>query len=103
GNTGLNSLRRRSEVITQTPTTVVLRTVDEVLRESGVCQVDFIKLDVEGGEAAVLKGVQKLLDGDTRPVIFCEVLEETTCHWDYPARKIIMYLVDRCYRWFEIN
>jgi FkbM family methyltransferase len=36
---------------------------------------NFIKIDVEGAEALVLKGAQKLLT-DIRPIIYCEVFSE---------------------------
>ncbi|HXF64671.1 MAG TPA: FkbM family methyltransferase [Caldilineaceae bacterium] len=51
--------------------TVRLATVAALLAEAGWTAVDFIKLDVEGSEAAALAGMAALLDGaDAPPILF---------------------------------
>jgi len=50
---------------------VPMTTLDEWYRESGKPAVRAIKLDVEGGEAAVLAGARQLLT-EQRPLVICE-------------------------------
>ena len=50
---------------------VPAQTVPDVLREAGVPRVDFVKVDVEGSEIAVVAGMQDLLRGpDAPPVVY---------------------------------
>jgi FkbM family methyltransferase len=48
---------------------VVTRVLDEVVLDS--TRLDFMKLDVEGAESAVLDGATRILTND-RPLVFCE-------------------------------
>jgi hypothetical protein len=52
--------------------------LDDWLRESEIDHVDFMKLDVEGAEWAVLKGAPHLLESKHRPVILAEVQDVRT-------------------------
>lgn len=81
---------------------VRVRGIDDVLAEQGVSTVDFIKLDVEGGELEVLHGAARLLHGESRPAILAEVQDVRTLPWGYPARDIIQFLIRMDYRWFAI-
>lgn len=81
---------------------VRVRRIDDVLAEQRVSKVDFIKLDVEGGELAALEGTTRLLYGESRPAILAEVQDVRTLPWGYAAREIIQYLVRMDYRWFAI-
>lgn len=51
---------------------VTVRPLDIVLAELGVQQVDFVKIDVEGSEPAVLRGATEMLRRD-RPLMLLEV------------------------------
>lgn len=81
---------------------VRVRRIDDVLAEQKVAKVDFIKLDVEGGELAALEGAVGLLYGESRPAILAEVQDARTRPWGYPARETIQYLIRMDYRWFAI-
>jgi FkbM family methyltransferase len=81
---------------------VRVRRIDDVLAEQHVSKVDFIKLDVEGGELAALNGATRLLHGESRPAILAEVQDIRTLPWGYPAREIIQFLIRMDYRWFAI-
>jgi FkbM family methyltransferase len=81
---------------------VSVRRLDDVLAESGVTKVDFIKLDVEGAELSVLRGARKLLLRESRPAILAEVQDIRTQPWGYAAREIIQFLICMHYRWFAI-
>jgi FkbM family methyltransferase len=81
---------------------VRVRRIDDVLAEQKVSKVDFIKLDVEGGELATLEGATRLLYGESRPAILAEVQDTRTRPWGYPARETIQFLIRMDYRWFAV-
>lgn len=76
--------------------------LDEWLSERGINRVDFIKMDVEGGELAVLEGAANLLRRNPRPVILAEVQDVRTAPWGYKAKEILTHLEERGYQWFAI-
>ncbi len=62
------------------PIAVAARTLDSILGEQQVERVDLIKLDVEGAEAVVFEGAEKLLTGDQPPIVvfeFCDWAEKS--------------------------
>jgi FkbM family methyltransferase len=75
--------------------------LDDALAEKGIRSVDFIKLDTEGAELAVLEGAQRLLRRAPRPVILAEVQDLRTRPWGYEAREIMQKLARWNYRWFS--
>jgi FkbM family methyltransferase len=102
-NSVLNSLRAPDTDFEISTTQVAVRKLDDILSETKVKFVDFVKLDVEGGELGVLKGAQGLLTHTPRPVILCEVLEQRTRPWGYPGRLIIDYLSQKGFVWSELD
>jgi FkbM family methyltransferase len=82
---------------------VPIRRLDDVLAQCGVEQVDFIKLDAEGAELAILRGAPKLLTRAPRPVILAEVQDVRTQPWGYAAREITQLLAEWDYHWFSIT
>ncbi|MBI3669982.1 MAG: FkbM family methyltransferase [Acidobacteria bacterium] len=100
--TGCNSLRLPA---VHEPTKVLrvrVSRLDDFLQREHVERVDFIKMDVEGAELAVLKGAGRLLEHEPRPVILAEVYDIRTEPWGYPARDIVAFLHQRAYLWFRI-
>jgi hypothetical protein len=66
-------------------------TLDSFIRDRGLTKVDLIKIDTEGTEPQVLRGMGETLRRD-RPTIICEVLkgfgterelQEMLCHYGY--------------------
>jgi FkbM family methyltransferase len=82
---------------------VEVTTLDEFLAKTPMEAVDFIKLDVEGGELDVLKGATKLLCSNTRPVLLVEVYDIRTEPWQYQAREIVQFLNGLGYCWFSLT
>lgn len=80
-----------------------MSSLDQWLATHKVNTVDFIKLDVEGGELSVLHGAQRLLESAQRPVILAEVQDVRTQPWGYRAREIITYLSAKGYKWFSLS
>jgi len=97
-----NSLRPPALPDSTSTVRVRVRRIDDVLAEQGVSKVDFIKLDVEGGELAAMNGATRLLQGEWRPAILAEVQDVRTLPWGYPAREILQFLIRIDYRWFAI-
>lgn len=82
---------------------VPVRQLDDALASRGVERVDFIKLDAEGGELAILQGAKKLLRSAPRPAILAEVEDVRTRPWGYAAREIVELLARWNYRWFALS
>jgi FkbM family methyltransferase len=102
-NSVCNSLRPPDIDLASVIEPVSVRKLDDALAQLGIDQVDFIKLDVEGAELEVLEGAQQLLLRTPRPTILCEVLEQRTRPWGYPARRIIESLSQKDFTWFELG
>jgi hypothetical protein len=52
--------------------TVVIHTLDTVLKTNGIGRIDFVKMDVDGFEGKVIRGAQETL-AKHRPVLFFEL------------------------------
>lgn len=98
-----NSLRPPDVNSPVSPIKVPLTTLDEFLKSGDGRPVDFIKLDVEGGELAVLKGAARLWSGNSRPVLLVEIRDERTSPWGYPSKDIIDFLHAKGYVWYSLN
>lgn len=98
--TGCNSLRPPDVREPTDATEVMVERLDHYADENDLLRVDFVKMDVEGAELAVLKGATEMLERRPRPVVFCEVYDIRTRPWGYPAREIVEFLRQRGYRWF---
>ena len=83
---------KRKEVVSVIK--VPCMTVDDVV--SGLClnRVDFIKIDVEGLEFSVLKGMAEVISSH-RPVIFCEIYKGT--HSNQQPDETVRYLLEKGY------
>ena len=101
GFTTMNSLKRPA---TSDPVSrMVVDTVglDAYCRNVGIERVDFLKVDVEGGELELFRGAQDVLTR-ARPVILCEVLDWVTRPWGYEASEIVQRLQVLGYEWFDV-
>ncbi len=83
-----NSLRPPSVDEPVRTVRVPVRRLDDVLAESGVSKVNFMKLDVEGAELSVLYGAMKLLHRESRPAILVEVQDSRTEAWGTQRKKL---------------
>ena len=100
---GCNSLRPPDVPAKTSPVKVEVERLDDWLANHQIEQVDFIKLDVEGAELAVLLGAANLLERRPRPVIIAEVQDIRAAAWHYAARVIVTMLEGRDYTWFQIS
>ena len=101
--TGCNSLRPPVVESSTAPVRVRVMRLDDWLAGHQVERVDFVKLDVEGGELAALEGAGRLLEARPRPVILAEVQDIRTEPWGYRAKDILNYLAAKQYKWFRLS
>lgn len=69
---GMNSLHKRHGVVNATATAVEqveINTLDEYCEKNKIDKIDFLKVDVEGHELAVLNGAQKMLKSQSIDLI----------------------------------
>ncbi len=86
------------------PKTVVVDvcSLDDVIARLALKEIDFLKLDIEGGELAALKGAAALLASSKRPVILIEVQDLRTEPWGHKALDVVRYLEQANYRWANV-
>lgn len=82
-----------------TPVRVAIRTLDGYLDDAKLPRVDFVKMDIEGGELAALRGGERLFRA-MRPTLLCELHDRRTAPWGYRARDIVDLVERWDYRWY---
>jgi FkbM family methyltransferase len=80
---------------------VKLTTLDSYLRRRSLRTVDFIKVDVEGGELDFFKGAENLLRQTIRPLILCELQDVRTEAWGHKAKDTAAFVKSFGFRWFK--
>ncbi|TFH51109.1 MAG: FkbM family methyltransferase, partial [Lysobacterales bacterium] len=95
--TGFNSLRLPDldQPTRQIP--VVVDALDRYVARAGLTALNFIKMDVEGGERDALLGASETLER-FHPAVMCELADARTAPWGYPSVWIYDFLVERGYR-----
>jgi FkbM family methyltransferase len=101
GNKMRNGLRPPLTDDPVEPVVVETTTIDKYMAATGTESVDLVKIDTEGAEIEVLRGAERLI-GIVRPLVICEVLDQSTRPWGYPACEIVRELHARDYDWFDI-
>jgi len=85
-NRGMSSLQKPENYMGKTQQVKVV-SIDEWFSRSGLKKVDLIKIDVEGNEPAVLKGMESVIK-KFRPVLIMEVNPETLLLFKWTVRDI---------------
>ena len=80
---------------------VVLRSLDQVLKEEGVARIDFLKIDVEGFEPQVLEGASNYLRQQSIRVLQLELDDSSLARSGYTAARVSDMLHDAGYRCAE--
>src|SRR5208283_1731453 len=101
--TGMNSLKPVGDDHRIHEETVKVCRLDSVLDGLGVNRVDFVKMDVEGGELGVLRGAPDLLERRPRPCVLAEISDFRTKSWGYAASEILRFLEGRQFHWFSLR
>ncbi len=102
-HSGLNSLRLPNADTKATEVEIEQIRLDDYLKEKQIQKVDFVKMDVEGGELAVLKGAKDILLGQLRPLIIYEIQDIRTTPWGYKAVELYQFLKDSRYKSFNVT
>lgn len=90
------SVKARTKIIK-----VPITTLDKYIQKNGISSIDFVKIDVEGGELDVLKGGTNMLK-TLRPILMCECNNIRTLQWGYPVTQLYQFLEDHNYSWFQV-
>lgn len=102
GRTTMNSLRLPPDQASIREELVQTVTIDEYCKRHEISHIDWLKVDVEGGEMDLFKGACRVLQ-NSRPIIICEVLDWVTGQWGYGAKEIIEHLESYDYEWFDFT
>lgn len=81
---------------------VPITTLDSYVNKKRVKKLDFIKVDIEGGELDFLKGGVATIS-KFKPTIMAEVHDLRTKQWGYRAFDIYNFLKQLGYNWYEIR
>lgn len=81
---------------------VEVGTLDRFVEGRRISRLDLIKIDVEGGELAVLKGGLQAIE-KFRPALLIEVQQETSRAAGYDQREILDILQPLGYRFYRVG
>ena len=103
GQTGCNSLRTPARDVPGEFTSIPVHIVrlDDWLDAQKIERVDFIKMDVEGGELEVLRGAENLLERRPRLLILAELQDVRAEAWGQRAKDVAAFLQSFGFRWFK--
>jgi FkbM family methyltransferase len=102
-HSGLNSLRLPNADTKATEVEIKQIKLDDYLAEKQINHVDFVKMDVEGGELSVLKGAENILLNKLRPLILYEIQDIRTTPWGYKAVELYQFLKDHDYKSYHVT
>lgn len=102
-HSGLNSLRLPNAETKAEEVEIDQIKLDDFLKDKQIDKVDFVKMDVEGGELAVLQGADQILIGQLRPLIIYEIQDIRTLPWGYKAVELYQFLKYHRYRSFNVS
>jgi len=81
---------------------VPMARLDTYAARTGLDRVDFIKIDVEGGERDVLVGGEQLFRR-TRPVLLVEIEPSRIAPWGYAPQDIYTLVAGWNYDWWAVT
>lgn len=81
---------------------VPIITLDSYAEHKDIRQLDFVKVDVEGGERDVLRGGENVIKR-FRPVMMIEMADITTERFGYPAADNYKFLESLGFTMFEVT
>jgi FkbM family methyltransferase len=78
---------------------VDVETLDGMHADGHLTRLDFLKVDVEGGELHVLHGAERTVE-QFRPTMLIEIEARHTARYEYAADDVVGWLSDRGYRMY---
>jgi FkbM family methyltransferase len=100
GNMGANRVLQQAPENASRSLTIDTLPLDEWIEENKIARVDFIKIDVEGFEWAVLQGAKETLQ-KFRPVLFIELIDEHLRNHQVTASDLVGFLLNSGYEVFR--
>ena len=100
-NLGMSSFRQPENFSGETEKVKVV-SIDDWIKIAGLHKIDLIKIDVEGSEMTVLKGMMEVL-GRCKPSLVMEINPETLAMFDLKAADIINVMAELKFEGFEIS
>jgi FkbM family methyltransferase len=91
GHEGVGGLKNTERAPLDRVVDVDVTTLDEFVAKEQILRIDFIKLDIEGGELGFFKGAEKTLK-TMRPVILYEACDKNTAAYGYKADELHTFL-----------
>ena len=82
--------------------TVPMTTIDAFMQKTSAAPADVVKIDVEGYEHAVVKGMRALLD-TTRPVVLCAIHPEPLSLLGSSPSAVIGEMAQSGYRAYDLS
>lgn len=84
-------------------TEVALMKLDDYIHAAGLSEVSLIKIDVEGFELPVLRGLQGYFESTScRPIVICEITPSAYPMLGYRRSELLQYLENYGYRAYDI-
>lgn len=85
-----------AEFAGQEEVSVEVDTLDGLVKRAGLRRLDFIKIDVEGGELAVLRGGEQTI-AEFRPAMLIEIEARHITRYQHSAEDVVTWLTSRGY------
>jgi FkbM family methyltransferase len=99
-NTGMNSLEQMvNSSGSKEPVNMI--TIDNWVAENRITGISLVKIDVEGAEMKVLKGMRAIIE-EQKPVIFMEVIGQLLMRSGHSVAEIYDFLSVKGYTAYEI-
>ena len=76
---------------------------DNWFEQHNINSIDLMKIDVEGGEYGVIKGMLKMFENQKISVLLIEITYEMSETFGYRPSDIILLLKDFGYQWFYLQ
>ncbi len=76
--------------------------IDDFVDQKEIREMQLVKIDVEGNELNVLKGMEKTLN-EFKPILFIEMVEQNLKKFNHSLSDIYGFLDNHNYQCFEVN
>lgn len=100
-NEGMNFVTKGKVEASGEATTAT--TLDQYCQDKGITSIDLMKMDVEGGEYAVLMGAKELLKNQAIKCIVLELIEWAAKRSGHSTRDVKQILVDNGYQIYALH
>ena len=102
-DSGFSSFTATGRSTEQQTITVPTTTLDAYVKDHNISRIDFIKIDVEGGEYGVLQGGENIFARQLPRLILMELVDKNLQVYGASIEKILTWMHDHSYRPFVID